>query len=209
MTDKNQPTPFVYIIDDDEDLRSILVSLFDTVRLQAKAYGSVNDFLAEYPESTPGCILLDMRLPGISGIELLNLLKERGDPIPVIIFTGYADVPTAVRAMKLGATDVLEKGESTQVLIEYVQRAIANDLAARFTWNEVLANGKLLATLTTREHEVANLVVEGLSTASIAVKLSISPKTVEVHRGHIMKKTGVRSVAQLVRLCLRAKSDAA
>lgn len=209
MTSKNAQNPAVYVIDDDEDLRDVLAALFLTVRIQTNTYGSVDDFLHDYKTSSPGCILLDMRLPGMSGVDLLNLLKKNGDPIPVIMFTGYADVPTAVRAMKLGATDVLEKGGSPQELIEYVQRALANDQESRRAWNDLIENGRRLENLTDREREIANLVVDGLTTVEIATKLSISPKTVEVHRTSIMKKTGVHSVAQLVRLCLQAKPKAA
>jgi len=163
---------------------------------------SAQDFLERYDPSRPGCVVLDVRMPGLSGLELQETLRERDIDIPIIIVTGYADVPMAVRAMKAGAIDFIEKPVSDQLLLDDIQRAIARDAQNRQCSAEHRILSERISRLTPREHQVMQKVVDGLSSREIATEFSVSIKTVESHRAKIMKKMGATSTPHLIRMNL-------
>jgi two-component system, LuxR family, response regulator FixJ len=201
-TDARPPIqePTVFIVDDDDALRDSLVFLLRSVGLAAQAFATAEDFLAAYAPDQPGCLVVDVRLPGMSGIALQEALERREAPLPVILVTGYAEVPTAVKAMKRGAIDFIEKPFSNDVLLDCIRKAIDIDeerRRARAARTLVLAR---VERLSPREREVMHMIVAGTSTKEIAYDLGLSDKTVEVHRSHIMKKMQVGSVVELVRL---------
>lgn len=192
----------VFVVDDDSDLRESLGWLFESAGLRVKSYSTAQEFLADYKTEDPGCLLLDVRMPGLSGLDLQEELKRRGVPPPIIIMTGHARVPMAVRAFKGGAIDFIRKPFSDQSLLERIRWAIDLDRRTREVRIECAKFAALLADLTPREREVMNLVISGKPNKIIAADLGISPKTVEIHRGRVMEKMQVDSVAELVRLDL-------
>lgn len=200
--------PAVHIVDDDAAVRAALAALFGTVGIACAAYASAEEFLAAADTGTRGCLLLDVRMPGMGGLELQRVLRDRGIAIPVIVITGHGDVSMAVRAMKAGAADFIEKPFNGQELIDRVKECLQADAESRR--ERVLREEaiSLLRQLTRREEEVLERVVAGRPSKVIAAELEISEKTVDVHRSNIMRKTGTRSVAELVRLWLRAGPDA-
>jgi FixJ family two-component response regulator len=199
---KDAGRPLVFMVDDDKDMRDSVCMLLESVGIACKAFSGANDFLAHCDPTQEGCLLLDVRMPGMSGMELLEMLKPRGVMLPVILITGHGDVPMAVRALKHGAFDFIQKPFNTQELLDRVHAAIKLDRENRLHFREIDRRRAHLATLTTREMEVVDLIVSGSSTKVIASKLGISPKTVDVHRANILKKLDVRSVAEIVKLRL-------
>ena len=201
------PTPdqtLIHIVDDDEALRRSLLFLFDSVGWRAQAYASADEFLAAYRPGAPGCLVLDIRMPGMSGLELQQALRARGHVLPVIFITGHGDVSLAVQAMKQEACDFLEKPFKDQALLDAVGQAVRrsrDDLAVEARRSRAHA---LLERLSPREREVARRVARGLPNKLIARELDISEKTVHVHRQHVMEKTHTGSAAELARLMLRA-----
>lgn len=194
------PVPTVFIVDDDEAVRNSLCLLLKSLKLAAVAYGSAAEFLAAHNPELPGCAVLDVRMPGMSGLELQHELNRRGTILPVIFITGHGDVPMAVEAMRHGAFEFLQKPFRDQELIDCIQRAVARDLQNRAQLGEreqILAR---LKTLTSREEEVLRLVTQGKANKVVAADLGISQRTVEVHRAHLMEKMGASSLAQLVRM---------
>lgn len=199
----NQQEATVFVVDDDPAIRKSLRWLIESVGLNVQTYELASEFLDSYSPDRPGCLVLDVRIPGMSGLELQEKLRERGYDIPVIIVSGYGDVPMAVRAMKAGAVDFLEKPVSDQVLLDYIQKGIERDIknkAARLQNKELLERK---STLTRREHEVMDYVVSGFSSREIAEKLNVSFKTVEAHRAKIMKKMQAKSVPKLIQMELQ------
>lgn len=196
----------VFVVDDEPAMRESLRWLIESVGLVVETYATARDFLAGYTPTRPGCLVLDVRMPGMSGLDLQEALAARKVKIPTIIITGYAEVPMAVRAMKAGAVDFIEKPFSDQLLLDRIQQAIQADLRARNAHAQVAAVGARLATLTPREREVMDLVVAGRANREIAAKLGLSSKTVEVHRAHVMDKMKVDSLAELVRVVLEART---
>ncbi|MFK7777718.1 MAG: response regulator transcription factor [Gimesia sp.] len=195
----------VFVVDDDPAIRKSLRWLIESVGLKVETFELASDFLQKYLPDSPGCLVLDVRIPGMSGLELQEKLRERGYDIPVIIVSGYGDVPMAVRAMKAGAVDFLEKPVSDQVLLDYIQKSIERDIKSK---QNRLQNKELIerkASLTRREHEVMEHVVSGLSSREIAGLLNVSFKTVEAHRAKIMKKMQVKSVPKLIQMDLQIK----
>jgi FixJ family two-component response regulator len=191
----------VFVVDDDADLRESLGWLFESAGLRFKSYSTAQEFLTDYKPEEPGCLLLDVRMPGgLSGLDLQEELRRRGVPPPIIIMTGHAKVPMAVRALKGGAIDFIRKPFSDQSLLERVRQAIDLDRRTRQVRMECTKFAGLLTYLTPREREVMNLVIAGKPNKIIAADLGISPKTVEIHRGRVMDKMQVESVAELVRL---------
>jgi FixJ family two-component response regulator len=194
--------PTVVIIDDDEALRDSLRWLLESVHLRAEFFANPQDFLRTFDPNRPGCLVLDVRMPGMSGLELLDRLSAAKVQVPVIMLTAHADVPMAVRAMKSGAIDFLTKPYSGQELLDRIHHALAIDQRRR----EELAHQKVLAarfqSLTPREHSVMELVVLGHSNKEIATQLGVSIKTVEAHRNKVMEKTQADSLADLVRLAM-------
>jgi FixJ family two-component response regulator len=189
--------PTVFVVDDDPTLRDSLRWLLHSMKLNVRTFASGREFLAACDPLQPGCLLLDVRMPEISGLQLQEMLVSHGLQLPVIIITGHGNVAMAVRAMKAGAYDFLEKPFNDQTLLERVQQCIALDARRRREAAEHRRIDDRLRTLTTREREVLGEVVSGRANKQIAADLGISVKTVEAHRGHIMEKMQLHSVAEL------------
>lgn len=200
IDDKKNRRPTVIIIDDDQSVREALKGLFESVGLIAETHGSVREFIdADDPEKT-GCIVLDIRLPGQSGLEFQEALATSNVPRSVVLISAHVDVPMAVRAMKAGAIDVLSKPVREQDLLEAVNRAIANDAARREQRAEKVVAQSRYMTLTDRERQIMTLVVAGKLNKQIAAEVELAEATVKLHRGHMMRKMRAGSVADLVRL---------
>lgn len=195
----------VFVVDDDAAMRESLRFLVESVGLDVETFERAEDFLERYDAERPGCLILDVRMPEVSGLELQERLAEYGSGLPIIMVTGYGDVPMAVRAMRNGAVDFIEKPFSDQHLIDRVQEAIARDRLRRTERKGRESVARRVSTLSAREREVLDLVVTGKANKVIANELGLSPKTVEVHRARLMKKLNVSSVAELVRLSLEHK----
>jgi FixJ family two-component response regulator len=207
VTDPSTSTPTVFVVDDDEAVRKSLAWLIGSVGLAVKAYESADAFLASWAEERPGCLVLDVRMPGMSGLELQDALARRGSSLPVIIVTGHADVPMAVRALKAGAVDFIEKPFNDQVLLDRIQDAVKRSQAVFAGQARRARVQALLARLTPRERQVAELVAAGKPNKVIAFELDLSMKTVEVHRHNVMDKLEVASVADLTRLFMEANAE--
>jgi len=202
------PVPTVYVVDDDQLVRESLEWLLQSVQLPVQLFDRGAAFLEAYQPGSPGCVVMDVRMPGINGMDLHRLLRERDPDIPVIIVTGHADVPMAIRAMKEGAFDFIEKPYNDQHMLERVQAAIAHH---QDLWRErEQADGLLqrFDELTPRERQVMEAVLRSHANKRIAVDLGISIKTVELHRTHLMNKLGVRTASELVRLAIKAGVEA-
>ncbi|MHB8256159.1 MAG: response regulator transcription factor [Acidiferrobacterales bacterium] len=193
-------TPTVFLVDDDAAVRDALGVLFRTEGFAVCAYESAEDFLATCPPDVCGCLVLDLHMPGMSGIELQKALSEQNILLPVIFLTGHGDIPMSVRALKAGAVDFLEKPANPDVLLARVRDALAQDSRRRTVSAEQAALGALYDRLTVREREILIQVAEGKTSKEIARSLGISPRTVEVHRSHIMGKLGADSLADLIRI---------
>lgn len=192
----------VFVVDDDPAVRKSLRWLIESVGLNVRTFASAREFLEACDPATPGCLVLDVRMPGMSGLDLQDHLSEQGAHLPVIVITAYGDVPMAVRALKAGAAEFLQKPVSDQVLLDHIQRAVENDCARRRREADRRAARQRLEELTPREREVLELVVEGLSSKEIGRRLDVSFKTIEAHRARIMKKMQATSVAHLIRMRL-------
>ena len=196
----------VFIVDDDEAVRDSLSFLMRSVGLKTESFDSADSFLQAAPQQRAGCLLLDIRMPGMSGLELQGQLEGQGIHLPVIFISGHADVPMAVRALKAGAFDFVEKPFNDQLLLDCVQRAIEADRQQRQSDLQLDEWRTRLATLTPREREVMALVVEGAANKVISNTLGVSLKTVEAHRARVMEKLQADSLSQLVRMCVLLKS---
>ena len=194
------PRPMVHVVDDDESLRTSMLDLLDAAGLDARGYASTGEFLLNPPGDAPGCVLLDVRLPGPSGLDLQQGLERQGIRLPVIFLTGHADVATSVRAMKAGAVDFLEKPVTRHVLLDALRRALAVDAEQRTSREEARRQNMRLAVLTTREREVFDRIVAGKLNKHIADELGIGLRTVKAFRAQLMVKLGVTSAAELGRL---------
>jgi len=192
----------VYIVDDDEAVRDSLCELLASEGLQAQAYSSASDFLNRCSPSMLGCALFDVRMPEISGLELLQHPKFKRLGMPVIMITAYGDVPMAVKAIKFGAVDFIEKPIDSENLLESIWRCFKDYNAQRVKCEERIKFTECLAQLTPREREVMDLLVQGKTNREIAESFGLSPRTVEVHRAAIKQKLGVKSLSELVRLAL-------
>jgi two-component system response regulator FixJ len=202
----NKGQQIVSIIDDDCDVRDSLVELVNSIGLQAKSYASAINFLDEADINQVGCILADVRMPGMGGIELQHKLIELSSPQPLIIMTGHGDITMAVQAMKDGAFEFLQKPFRDQELIDCINKALEYDYANRKQLDILHSNQNRIKTLTERERDVIDLVLEGKVNKIIARELAISDRTVEIHRSHAMRKLGAKSVAELVKIMLNAKA---
>lgn len=192
----------IHVVDDDPDTRKYLQELISTINHKTKVYDSATTFLETYQDDGLGCLILDLRMPGINGLDLQNQLASNNIDLPVIMISGYGDVPTAVKAMKAGVLDFIEKPFSGKVMLERIKNAVTQHGLAR---NQKAANNdilKLIETLTKREKQVMEFVVRGMHNKDIATELGISIKTVEVHRANVMTKMQAKSVAELVRMRL-------
>lgn len=198
---KEKPTA-VYIVDDDSGVRSSIRMLLKSIGIAATSMASAQEFLEAYDPSQPGCLVLDIRMPGMSGMELQQQLSLRGAIIPVIFITGHGDIPMAVEAMQHGAFDFLQKPFRDQDLIDRIQKALARDRETRAALQKHSQIRDKLESLTPREKDVLTLLVKGQQNKVMAAELGLSQRTVEIHRAHIMEKTGAGSLAQLVRMVL-------
>jgi FixJ family two-component response regulator len=202
------PDPIVYVVDDDASVRDAIKKLIASVGLRVETFGSAREFLAGKRPEAPSCLVLDVRLPDVSGLEFQRDLAKAGVQIPIIFISGHADVPVTVRAMKAGAVEFLTKPFRAQELLEAIQDAIAKD---RVAWSERAQMTELRArydALTAREKEVLNLVASGLLNKQIAAELGASELTIKTHRGHVMRKMGAESLADLVKMSERLKPAA-
>lgn len=198
--------PCVRVVDDDASVLKSLERLLRSAGLSVRTFPSPQAFLQQHDGNIPGCLLLDLSMPGLDGLQLQQALAQTGDPCPVIFITGHADVPSTVRAMKAGAVDFLTKPFEREQLLAAVRLAIEKDGAARAARAERSSIGVRVAALTPREHQVMAHVVAGHLNKQIAADLGISEKTVKVHRARVMKKMGAGSVAELVTMVSSARA---
>lgn len=199
MSDSQQT---VFVVDDDEPVRDAIGMLLETVDIPYESFASAQDFLDAYDRGRSGCLVLDIRMPGMSGLELQQRLIDMRSPIPIVFITGHGDVPMAVEAMKRGAVDFIRKPFRDQELLDRVHEALAMDAGQREAHQNLeQIRGKVDA-LTPREREVFARVADGQANKVVAIDLGISERTVEIHRSQVMQKTGARSLADLVRMKL-------
>jgi len=192
--------PIVFIIDDDASMRRALTNLFQSVGLEVEAFGSAPEMLQSKVPDVASCLVLDIRLPGLSGLDLQTELAGANIHIPIIFITGHGDIPMTVRAMKSGAVDFLTKPFRDQDLLDAVVKAIERDRNRREAEKTVANLQSMFETLTSREREVLALVASGLMNKQIAAELGLAEITIKIHRGHLMKKMGARSLADLIRM---------
>ena len=200
----NARSPTVYVVDDDGSTRELLVWLMKRNDLAVEAFADARAFLAAYRAGDPGCLVLDLNMPGMSGLDLQHYLKEQGVGVPVIFLSGRADIPRAVQAVREGAIDFIEKPFDYKRVVELVRECLERDRAERVRGDRRRAVSERLGQLTQREREVLDLVVAGRMNREIAEALDISIKTVEAHRARLMEKLEVGSVAELVQAVVAA-----
>jgi FixJ family two-component response regulator len=201
-----QDVPTVFIVDDDTDVRESLQELLESVGLQSKSFGTAQEFLSSARGDGPSCLILDVRLPGISGLDLQHELKRGRISIPIIFLTAHADVPMSVKGMKSGAVEFLTKPFRQQDLLDAVQRSLTRDRIIREKQRDIAELRERYNTLSVREREVMNLVVRGMLNKQIAAELGASEATVKMHRSQVMKKMKAASLPDLVRMADRLKS---
>ena len=203
-----QDVPTVFIVDDDRDVRESLQELLESVGLHSKSFGTAQEFLFSPRSDAPSCLILDVRLPGISGLDLQHELKRGKVSIPIIFLTAHADVPMSVRAMKSGAVEFLTKPFRQQDLLDAVQRSLTRDRIVREKERDTAELRQRYNTLSVRECEVMGLVVSGMLNKQIAAELTASEATVKMHRSQVMKKMLAKSLPELVRMADKLKSMA-
>ena len=197
----------VYIVDDDDAIRDSLSLLMRSVGLASETHESAGDFLQAYEPDKLSCLIADIRMPGLSGLELQQELNERHAEVPIIFITGHGDVPMAVKAMQAGAMDFIQKPFRDQDLLDKIHKALQEDRERRNSRREVSVIRERLDTLTPRETEVMQKVVQGCANKVIAMDLGVSQRTVELHRARVMHKMRVRSLAELVRLTSKVRES--
>jgi FixJ family two-component response regulator len=200
-----QGVPTVFIVDDDSDVRQSLQDLLDSIGLQSRSFGTAQEFLSNPHSNGPACLILDVRLPGISGLDLQQELRRGKVSTPIIFLTAYADVPMSVRAIKSGAVEFLTKPFRAQDLLDAVQRSLARDLIVREKQRDLAELRQRRNGLSVRERAVMDLVVSGLLNKQIAVELDASEATVKMHRSQVMKKMQAKSLPELVRMADKLK----
>ena len=208
MLQQSRPAGVVHIVDDDDTVRVGLDILFRSVGHRTRSYGSAGEFLGSSREDSPGCIVLDVRLPGTSGLDFQEQLSGFGIELPVILITGHGDIPMTVRAMKAGAVDFLPKPFREQDILDAVAAAIDRDYQRRATGMDASRIRDRYATLSPRERQVMNLVTTGKMNKQVAADLGLSVITVKIHRGAAMRKMGARTLADLVRMADTLKAKA-
>jgi two-component system response regulator FixJ len=192
--------PRVILVDDDANMRGALRYLVESVGLAVEEYENAKMFLQDYSGARPACMVLDMRMPGMSGLDLLTALPERKIEIPVIMITGHGDVSSAVQALHLGAVDFLEKPFNNQALLDRIQQSLESDTAAQLKQQQREEISARFANLTPRERQVLDLIVAGMANKQISDSLNISIKTIHIHRAHLMEKTGASNLAELLKM---------
>jgi len=202
------PTPVIHVVDDDDSLRSALTRLLRAAGYEVRGYASAGEYLLAKPGDTPGCILLDVRMPGPSGLDLQATLAGREDTPPLIFLTGHGDIPMSVRAMKAGAVDFLTKPVQRDALLAAVQNALGQDAERRAVRQRASALHARYESLTPRERAVFALVVAGKLNKHVASELEISERTVKAHRAQVMEKMGVPSLAELVHVAEQLQTAA-
>ena len=202
---KPATVPTVFIIDDDRGMRQAVQDLVESVGLRAESFATGQEFLCRQPASEPSCLVLDVRLPQMSGLDFQHLLTENGIQIPIIFITAHGDVPMSVRALKSGAVDFLTKPFRDQELLDAIQHALQRDRAAREQQTEVRDLDGRYRSLTNREREVFGFVVSGLLNKQIASEIGASEATVKIHRGNLMQKMQAGSLIELVRMADKVK----
>jgi two-component system, LuxR family, response regulator FixJ len=200
--------PVVYIVDDDDGMRRALTVLITTVGYQPVAFAKPTEFLAKYDPNQPSCLVLDVRMPEMSGLEVQQQLNKKGSMLPVILISGHGDIPMAVQAMKDGAFDFLQKPFRDQELLDRINGALKRDAENRESVDRLADLKAREESLTPREREVLALVVDGKANKVIAIDLGLSERTVEIHRANVMEKMGARSVAHLVKMHLMLGGEA-
>jgi two-component system, LuxR family, response regulator FixJ len=200
QTDIHKQGATIYVVDDDDGMRRALTLLLSTVGFNTQSYAKPSEFLANLKPEEPGCLVLDIRMPEMSGLELQQQLNRSGCMLPVIFITGHGDVPMAVQAMKAGAFEFIQKPFRDQDLLDQINHALRHDAESRQNLARRTEVQRRIETLTPRERQVMDLVVEGGANKVIAIDLGLSERTVEIHRAKVMEKMGARSVAHLVKL---------
>lgn len=205
LNNAHVPEPIVYVIDDDQDICNSLTWLLESVQLENKTFNSATEFLNYQRPNTPACLILDIRMRGMSGLQLQQQLNQQKIRMPIIFMTGHGDIPMSVNAMKAGAFDFLEKPFNPQHMLNQIQASL--QLAEQSFIAEEKRQQQMvkLSSLSPRENEIINLLVDGLSSKHIAQLLNISHKTVEIHRTHIRQKLGTESTAQIINMVLMCR----
>lgn len=200
MNDAAAQPPIVFVVDDDAAIREALTSLFRSIDLDVRTFGSAAEFLRGKLPDRPACLVLDVRLPGLSGLDFQAELARSGVHVPIIFITGHGDIPMSVKAMKAGAVEFLTKPFRDQDMLDAIQAALEKDRSRRAQDKKLAELRALFDSLTGREQEVIGLVTSGLMNKQIAAEMGLSEITVKVHRGNVMRKMGARSLAELVRM---------
>jgi len=201
------PTQLVFVIDDDASIRDAISRLLHAIGLTVRTFGSAREFLQHRLPDIPACLVLDVRLPGLSGLDLQREMVERGIHVPVIFITGHGDIPMSVQAMKAGAVEFLTKPFRDQDLLDAVRSGIQRDRKGRKERAEIAKLREDLGQLTSREREVMSLVVAGFLNKQIALRLGASEKTIKIHRGRVMQKMRADSLADLVKMSQKLGID--
>ncbi|MGA8205701.1 MAG: response regulator transcription factor [Woeseiaceae bacterium] len=204
MVQNKEQAPTVFIVDDDPAIRFAMQALMDSVHIPHEIFGSGDEFLENVAEGRAGCLVLDIRMPGLGGLELQEELLKRGSALPIIFITGHGDVPMAVEAMQKGAVDFIQKPFRDQELLDRIRQALRTDQERRHEQQQHAEVADRLARLTNREREVFDLVVTGKPNKVIAYELGVSQRTVEIHRARVMEKMQARSLADLVKMHMTA-----
>lgn len=197
----------VFVVDDDDAVRESLAFLIKSIGLKVENFASAQDFLKGYNPARSGCLVLDIRMPGMSGLELQDKLNQMDSMLPIIFITGHGDVPMAVKAIKAGAADFVQKPFRDQELIDRIREVLEEDASARVEKLQKVEILKRIDSLTEREREVMEQVVDGKANKVVAIDLNVSQRTVEIHRANVMDKMKARSLAQLVRLVMKARGE--
>jgi len=200
MTERDKQAPTVFVVDDDPAIRIAMQALMESVHLQHEIFGSADEFLEQFNDDRAGCLILDIRMPGLGGLELQELLVQKHSTLPIIFITGHGDVRMAVEAMQKGAVDFIQKPFRDQDLLDRIHHALKADRERRVEQRQHSEVAERVARLTNREFEVFDLVVTGKANKVIAYELGVSQRTVEIHRARVMEKMEARSLADLVKL---------